>query len=379
MAVLPPNARQADLMWKALTGLALAVLFALLVTALWCAGWVINQLSAVLLPLAIAAIAACLLDPLVEFFEARGVSRLRAIVLVSCLGAMILLFAIVTVLPQLIHEVGELADRTPDYMSKLRDQLSHWLAHSPRGMKVKGLWDTHATEVQAWLANYVPVAWAWALARITEVASFVGLFLGLLLVPVYTFYFLLEKQKIEGNWTDYLPLKDSPLKEELIFVVRSVNDSLVVFFRGQVLVALCVGACTAAGFFLIGLNYALLLGVLTGVLGIIPYLGVTLSIIPAVSLAVVQYGDWRVLLVLVVFAVVQTLEGLVISPKIIGDRVGLHPLTIIIAVMIGTTLLGGVLGGILAIPLTAALRTLMFRYIWKKRRQIDTAPVTVPL
>jgi predicted PurR-regulated permease PerM len=85
-------------------------------------------------------------------------------------------------------------------------------------------------------------------------------------------------------------------------------------------------------------------------------------------IAFVQFGDWlHPLLVLAVFAVVQTLEGLVISPKIMGDRVGLHPLTIIIAVMVGTTLLGGLLGGILAIPLTAALRVVMFRYVWKKR------------
>src|SRR5436190_21578503 len=88
----------------------------------------------------------------------------------------------------------------------------------------------------------------------------------------------------------------------------------------------------------------------------------------ALVIAFVQFGDWlHPLLVLAVFAVVQTLEGLLIWPKIMGDRVGLHPLTIIIAVMVGTTLLGGLLGGILAIPLTAALRVVMFRYVWKKR------------
>ena len=87
----------------------------------------------------------------------------------------------------------------------------------------------------------------------------------------------------------------------------------------------------------------------------------------ALILAIVQFGDWQhPLLVLAVFAVVQTLEGLVISPKIMGGRVGLHPVTIIIAVMVGTTLLGGLLGGILAIPLTAALRVVMFRYVWKR-------------
>jgi predicted PurR-regulated permease PerM len=91
------------------------------------------------------------------------------------------------------------------------------------------------------------------------------------------------------------------------------------------------------------------------------------SIVPALILGIVQFGDWRVLLVALVFVGVQTAEGWVISPKIIGDRVGMHPLTIIIAIMVGTTLMGGILGGVLAIPLTAALRTLMFRYVWKKR------------
>jgi predicted PurR-regulated permease PerM len=121
------------------------------------------------------------------------------------------------------------------------------------------------------------------------------------------------------------------------------------------------------GYFAIGLNYALLIGMMAGVLSIIPYLGAIVTFVIALALAAVQFHDWlHPLLVLAVFGTVQALEGLVISPKIIGDRVGLHPLTIIIAVMVGTTLLGGVLGGMLAIPLTAALRVLMFRYVWKK-------------
>jgi predicted PurR-regulated permease PerM len=93
----------------------------------------------------------------------------------------------------------------------------------------------------------------------------------------------------------------------------------------------------------------------------------------AMLIALVQFGDWQhPLLVLTVFAVVQTLEGVVISPRIMKGRVGLHPLTIIIAVMVGTTLLGGVLGGILAIPLTAVLRVLMSRYVWKRAPQTES-------
>jgi len=132
-------------------------------------------------------------------------------------------------------------------------------------------------------------------------------------------------------------------------------------------VALCDGALLTIGFLIIGLNYAFLLGIFAGFLSIVPYLGVLMSLVPALFLAAVQFGDWlHPVLILAIFGLVQLAEGLVISPKIMGDRVGLHPLTIIIAVMVGTTLMGGITGGILAIPLTAALRVLMFRYVWKR-------------
>jgi len=121
------------------------------------------------------------------------------------------------------------------------------------------------------------------------------------------------------------------------------------------------------GFSIIKLKYAVLLGFIAGVLGIVPYLGVMLSIVPAMTISIVQSDSWlHPAATLGIFILVQMAEGLIISPKIIGDRVGMHPLTVIIAIMIGTTLMGGIIGGVLAIPLTAALRTLMFRYVWKQ-------------
>src|SRR3569623_1689870 len=125
-----------------------------------------------------------------------------------------------------------------------------------------------------------------------------------------------------------------------------------------------------------GLKYALFLGMMAGLLSIVPFLGIALSLIPALLLAIVQFGDiLHPALVLGIFAAVQFLEGFVISPKIMGDRGGLHPLTFIVAVMVGTTLMGGIIGGILAIPLTAALRVLMFRYVWARRRmQVPEIP-----
>src|SRR5205807_2090419 len=154
--------------------------------------------------------------------------------------------------------------------------------------------------------------------------------------------------------------------------LSSINDYLIVFFRGQVLIALCNAVLLTIGFLSMGLNYAVLFGLAAGLFGIVPYLGTIVTILPALAVATVEFRDWgHPLLVIGIYALVHLVEGFVVSPKIMGDRVGLHPLTIIVAVLVGTTLLGGILGGILAIPLTAALRVVMFRYVWKRKTLIE--------
>jgi predicted PurR-regulated permease PerM len=213
----------------------------------------------------------------------------------------------------------------------------------------------------------MPAVSSWVFGQASKVVGWFGMLAGLALIPVYAFYFLLEKQGIRKRWTDYLPVKRSDFKDELVFVIQSINDYLIVFFRGQVLVALCDGVLYTIGFYIIGLPFAFLVGLMATVLTIIPFLGAIVTCVTALIIALVQPGGWWLPVgVLIVFAIVQSLEGLLIIPKILGDRVGLHPLTIIIAVMVGTTLMGGLLGGILAIPLTAALRVVMFRYVWNR-------------
>jgi predicted PurR-regulated permease PerM len=148
---------------------------------------------------------------------------------------------------------------------------------------------------------------------------------------------------------------------------------MIAFFRGQVLVAICDGFLYTIGFMIIGLPYAVLVGVMATFLTMIPFLGAIVTCVTALLIMALQYGDWQhPALVVAVFVVVQALEGLVISPRIMGDRVGLHPLTIIIGVMVGTTLLGGLLGGILAIPLTAVLRVVLSRYVWKRPAESES-------
>jgi|SoiMethySBSTD1v2_1073268.scaffolds.fasta_scaffold590697_2 predicted PurR-regulated permease PerM len=414
MSFPPPTSKQAKVIWFAATGVAITVLVILAAALVWGLGQALHLLSPVVWPLAVAGVIAYLLDPVVDYLEARGLPRTRAILCVFSLAVVLMVGLLSSVVPQLVTETRDLAQRIPTYAKKLRERVETWVNQPPAllrkfmgrpaaapgtnvtnstaltdtntppstlstnatpgvgvGAEPRPVWDLDKEALQTatgWLAKVVPRLGSWLFGQVTRVASWMGVLAGLALVPVYAFYFLLEKRGIESKWTDYLPVTKSEFKDELVFVLKSINAYLIVFFRSQVLVAICDGVLYTLGFILIGLPYSVLLGVLAIGLTMIPFLGAMATCALALILAFVQYGDWQhPALVLVVFAVVQTLEGLVISPKIMGDRVGLHPLSIIVAVMVGTTLLGGILGGVLAIPLTAAARVLMFRYIWKKR------------
>jgi predicted PurR-regulated permease PerM len=398
MAYPPPTEKQAKILWTSVTALAVGVLLALIALLTLGVGWVVNALSSVLIPLAIAGVIAYLLDPIVDWFQKkRGFKRQNAIILVFCIAVLLVGGVVGSVVPSLISQVSELTTEFPKQTKKFQLSVSSivnmgdpakptntstnapakpdWFEMPREWIKNVGVTNE---KVREFMVDAVAKISAWGLEQLKKVMSLFGFLAGLALVPVYVFYFLLEKQGIKRNWTDYLPVHESQVKEEIVFVLHSINDCLIVFFRGQVLVAMCVGALLTTGFLVIGLEYAILLGVMAGLLSIIPYLGVALSIIPAFVLSMIQFvpddGWLKPILVLVVFAAVQTMEGLFISPKIIGDRVGLHPLTIIVAVMVGTTLLGGIMGGVLAIPLTAALRTVMFRYVWKDRVHSSEAP-----
>lgn len=379
MGLSAPTEKQSRIIWFALTGLAVAAVLVLIVAAVWGLSKILDLLSPVLWPLAIAAVLACLLSPVVDLIESRKIPRARAIALVFVVAFAAVLGILASIIPQVVLETEQLAAKVPEYSAKLQTRINDFIAHPPDVLshflpKPQADGNSEGNQENAalasatdWLTGSLPDMSKWVLKSIARVASGFGLLAGLALIPVYAFYFLLEKRGIESHWKEYLPLRDSSAKEELVFVLNSIGQYLVAFFRGQLLVAICDAVLYTTGFLLVGVNYAFLLGFAAVFLTMIPFLGAIVICITALTLAFVQYGDWpQPLMVLCVFVVVQALEGLVISPKIMGNRVGLHPLAIIIAVMTGTTLLGGILGGILAIPFAAALRVILFRYVWKK-------------
>jgi len=213
-----------------------------------------------------------------------------------------------------------------------------------------------------------------------------GFLLSLIIVPIYLYYFLTEAPNIAAGWSDYLPLRASAFKDEVVSVISEINGYLIAFFRGQLVVSLINGTITGIGLVIAGLDFGLLIGLALCFLGLIPYLGITMCWIVSAIIASLQGGSWCVpehpwwifpLVISGVFVVVHNIDGLFVTPKIVGESVGLHPLTVIVSVFVWSLLMGGLLGAILAVPMTATLKVLLKRYVWERRFQQRPEPAAV--
>lgn len=214
----------------------------------------------------------------------------------------------------------------------------------------------------------------------TKVFGFLGYLLGFLLVPVYLFYFLNESSKIKTTWHQYIPLKASKFKDEVVATLAEINSYLISFFRGQVLVSLIDGVLVGIALSIFQLPYGFLIGLALAILGILPFIGNILCMIPAAIIAFLHFGTssanhqwlgespWAYVgAVIAIFLVVQQINSLVTAPKIVGDSVGLHPMTVIFSIFFWSLILGGFLGALLAVPLTAAMKVLFSRFVWQRK------------
>src|SRR5260370_13454095 len=219
--------------------------------------------------------------------------------------------------------------------------------------------------IQAYVEKQIPNL-QWALPTLMEklwgilkksIGGFLGVtgfLLSLILVPIYLFFLLNEKPRIEKRWKDYLPLRASPLKDEVAEVLSEINKYVTTSFRGQLLVCLVDGIFIGASLTLFGLNFAPLIGVIVVVLTMVPYIGIIISCVPAVLIAPFQWADWcHPIGFTAISILVQNLEGIFYAPRIVGNSVGLHPMTVIVSIFVWGLIIGGVLGPLLAVPLTA--------------------------
>lgn len=348
---------------------SLVVIVASAAVLLWGFARVFSFFQPLLLPIALAGVFAFLLDPLVTLsMQKLRWPRLAAVL--GVLGAFLLVATLVLLwlVPVVWEQGGKVLTHAPEYIGKARAFVESAL----RNYQEKYAGNPLVVEIEANLRERVPAissaVLGWLQRSLGGVFGAAGFLLSFLLVPVYLFYFLSGAAVIKKRWHEFLPMRASGFKNEIVSVLGEINHYLVSYFRGQVLVSFLNGLLTWIGLQLIGLEFALFIGVLLAVAGLIPFLGIVISAIPALLIALAQSGGgWQLpLLVVLVFAVVQTIDGLFITPKIVGDCVGLHPMTVMVSIVFWGLLLDGLIGALLAVPLTATFKVLLKRYVWDR-------------
>lgn len=368
-----PTAQQKEIIWKALASLAA---FWLVVLGLGILGLILYGIvffQSVLIPLAIAALLAFILDPVVEWLIRHDYSRRRSVGYVFILMGILAIGVIGFIVPTIYVEFTRMMAGFPIFVQ--------WIGTKWQSLYVQyrgAGWWIDGNQVVAFLQDkgpaFIKEALLWMWGGIDRVLSAFSLVIGLAVIPVYVFYFLTLKPRIQQNWRKYIPLRKSKIREELAEILVEVRHYLAAFFRGQLMNSLVLGLLATLGLSIAGVNYAVLLGIMTGVLSLIPYLGVFLAGTIALTVAYFQGGCWwwkfdpgnwgYVTLVFGIYLLVNQCEAWFITPKIQGKYTGLHPMTIIVSLLAWSVLLGGVLGALMAVPLTAVLKVLMFRYVW---------------
>ena len=328
------------------------------------AGWMLYLLAPILTPFVSAALLAYLGDPLVDRLQKLKLGRTPAVVVVFILIFVLLISLLALVGPLIKTQVAVLAKQLPVYVSWLE---SHFL---PRIIELLGI-EKGDTELglAAFLADNWQKASGYAGNALATVSRGGGVIvtgiINLFLVPVVTFYLLRDWDEIVTRGAALVP--DS--RQAGVFaLVRESDKVLGSFLRGQLLVMFGLAIIYTAGLALLGLDNALAIGVVAGLVSFVPYLGLFVGIVLAGLAAIVQTGSiLTVALVALVFVAGQMVEGMFLTPKLVGDRIGLHPVVVIFAVMAGGQLFG-FFGVLLALPV-AAVVSVAARFAYRHYRE----------
>jgi predicted PurR-regulated permease PerM len=327
--------------------------------------WLVWLLAPILSPFAFALILAWLGDPLVDRIERSGRSRNTAVALVFTMMALLVLAGLLILVPLLERQITTLVASLPKYRDWLMATALPWverrtgfeitdsLDFTHFAQLVRENWD-QAGGVATTMLGYLSRSGSAVLAMVANIA----------LLPVIAFFFLRDWDLLVDRVASLVPRNHLPTVARL---ARESSDVLGAFLRGQLLVMLVLGVMYGLGLWAVGLDLGILIGLIAGLLTFVPYLGPASGILLGVIAALVQYGDWQhVAGVLAVFGVGQVIESYVLTPKFVGDRIGLHPVAVIFAVLAGGQLFG-FLGMLLALPVAAVVNVLL-RYAQERYR-----------
>ncbi|GHC34986.1 AI-2E family transporter [Aidingimonas halophila] len=335
--------------------LSLVVLTTLIGIIVWTFGWIINTFYNLLLPLAVAGVLALVLHPVVELLERRlHLPRLLAIILLLVVFFVGIGGLIYLLVPVLVSQVIQLMTVLPDTLASWQE---HFSTHFPGLSSIisTGMENSNGEESQSALSVTETPG--------TTIMSYLGLLAGISFVPLFLFFTLLSGGLLRGQVSELLSVFHEPTQQKTLYFMDVFVGYVTAFFQGQLIIAVCMGALYVVGFTLIGLEFSVLAGLVLGLLNIVPFLGTLIGLLVVLPMGYLQPDGGVELLFLagLVFAAVQLMESWLLTPKIMANRSGLHPALVIISLFFWGTALSGIIGMILAVPLTA-----FFVAIWSE-------------
>jgi predicted PurR-regulated permease PerM len=331
---------------------ATAVLFAIVALVLliaivvWALAGTLSYFYKLVLPLSVAGILALVLYPVVDFLEARlKLHRAIASALILLAFMALIAGAVVMFVPTLIRQLGYVSDIAPGLLLSWQDYLS---VRFPGTFKA-----VMANVEESSLKDIVPDMERPGVA----LKSYAGVMAGLGFVPLFLYFALVSGGHLRRQTESFLAVFSAATKSNVLYAIDVFTRQVTGFFQGQLVIAVIMGAMFAAGFTAIGLKGGILIGLVLGLLNIVPFLGTLVGLLIVLPMAYFQPGGSLHLLMLslLVFTVVQLVESWLLTPKIMANRSGLHPALVVISVFFWGTALGGIIGMILAVPLTAFL------------------------
>lgn len=318
------------------------------------------RVRTILTPFLFAIIIAYILYPLILMVERRGTSRAVAILVVYLFFSAFTGVILWTVLPRLVTELETIVRKLPDQARHL-EEMGQGTIDSLNRIDLP----TTIRDGLNILMERIEIALENLAGKFTVVlmGAFANI-VSLIISPILAFYFLRDHKSMRERTLQYVPAK---YRGDVQNIMREINIALNGFFRGQLLVCLFVGIFIYAGLFFLKIPYALFIGLVAGLFDIIPYFGPVLGFLPAAAFALMK-SPLTVLWVFLIFVAANQIENGIISPKIIGDRVGLHPLIVIFAVFVGGDLMG-IVGMLLAIPVAATIRVILEYFLLRKPKR----------
>lgn len=312
--------------------------------------WFIYSVRSILIPFILGFLIAYVLHPLVDVLEKNRISRAMAISIIYVFFTAIVAVVVFYALPVLLRDLNSLVEVIPHYTAVIQEMVNDFQVGYSRVPMPEGIREV----IDGVINSFETTSLSIIRGIVSGSIMLLSQTFNIILAPLLSFYFLMDYKEMGNKILHLIPAR---YRSNLVVIGHEIDDVIKKFIRGNLLVAAVVAILAAVGMLLIGMDFPLLIGILVGITNFIPYFGAIISTVPIVLLALLK-SKWLALYVFGVMVLIQQLEGNIISPKILGECIGLHPLVIIFALLAGGSL-WGFTGLLIAVPLAAVLKVLL--------------------